>query len=182
MKMLDTNPFPSILFLVFCSAIFLYDCMFRRVPNSILLIAAASQLTCFLLFGKGLNEIGCLSAFSGFAIGLAFFLPLYALRAMAAGDVKFFAVLGLLLGPGMLLPVFLIASLIAVVHVIFLYVSRSEIGARLQLAMMWVMHRPMYQRMLEKRGNRVGIPYAAYMALAGAWMGMHSAGVVSGFN
>ncbi|SFH99968.1 prepilin peptidase CpaA [Collimonas sp. OK307] len=179
--MLDTSFFVSILFLVFCSAIFLYDYLFRRVPNNVLLIAAASQLVCLVLFGKGLNGIGWLSAFSGFAIGLAFFLPLYALRAMAAGDVKFFALLGLLLGPGALLPVFLIASLIAVVHVVLLYGFRLGIGSRVQAALTWVIHRPLYQRMLEKRGNRVGIPYAAYMALAGAWMGMHGAGVAPGF-
>jgi prepilin peptidase CpaA len=35
---------------------------------------------------------------------------------------------------------------------------------------------------LEKRGKRVGIPYAAYLALAGAWIGMHGAGIVPGFT
>lgn len=179
--MQDTNFSLLALFLVFCAVIFLYDYLFRRVPNNILLIAAAWQLACFMLLGKGLNEIAWVSAFSGFAIGLAFFLPLYLLRAMAAGDVKLFAVLGLLLGPGALLPVFMIASLIAAVHAVVIYASRLGIAPTLQLAAMRMTRWSWYQRMLEKRGNRVGIPYAAYLALAGAWMGMHGTRVVPGF-
>lgn len=177
----DTNFALLALFLVFCAVIFLYDYLFRRVPNNILLIAVAGQLTCFMLLGKGLNEITWLSAFSGLAVGLAFFLPLYVLRAMAAGDVKLFAVLGLLLGPGTLLPVFMIASLIAAVHAVLVYASRLGIAPTLQLAAMRMTRWSWYQRMLAKRGNRVGIPYAAYMAVAGAWMGMHGARIVSGF-
>ncbi|WP_442783987.1 prepilin peptidase [Collimonas fungivorans] len=177
----DTNSLLLVPFLIFCSTIFLYDCLFRRVPNSILLIAAGLQLACFVLLGRGLNEIRWLSALSGFAIGLAFFLPLYAARAMAAGDVKFFAVLGLLLGPGVLLLVFLIASLIAAVHALLVHASRLGIVPGLQLAAMRVTRWPLYQRMLEKRGTRAGIPYAAYLALAGAWMGMHGAGLAPGF-
>ncbi|MQR01406.1 A24 family peptidase [Glaciimonas soli] len=170
-----------VLFLFFCTLIFLYDYLFRRVPNKLLLTAIALQLGCLVLLGKGLNGAGWVSALSGLIAGLAFFLPLYLLRAMAAGDVKFFAVLGLLLGPGTLLPVFLIASLIAAVHSVVIYASRLGIAPKLQLAATRITRCSWYQRMLEKRGNRVGIPYAAYMAVAGAWIAMHSAGVVPGF-
>jgi len=169
-------------FLLFCAAIFSYDCLFRRVPNKVLLIAIAVQLGFFLWLGKGLNGIGWLNALSGFAVGLAFFLPLYALRAMAAGDVKFFAVLGFLLGPGALLPAFLIASLIAGVHAVVMHVSRLGMAPRLQLLAMRIVRWPLCQRILEKRGKRVGIPYAAYLALAGAWIGMHGARIVPGFT
>ncbi|AEK60686.1 A24 family peptidase [Collimonas fungivorans] len=178
----DTSLILPQLFLLFCVAIFLYDYLFRRVPNKFLLIAMVVQLGCLLWLGKGLNEIGWLNALSGFAVGLAFFLPLYALRAMAAGDVKFFAVLGFLLGPGALLPAFLIASLIAAVHAIVMYVSRLGMVPGLQLISMRIMRWPLCQRVLEKRGKRVGIPYAAYLALAGAWIGMHGAGIVPGFT
>ncbi|MEM4990359.1 A24 family peptidase [Collimonas sp. H4R21] len=170
------------LFLLFCAAIFSYDCLFRRVPNKFLLIAIAVQLGFFLWLGKGLNGIGWLNALSGFAVGLAFFLPLYALRAMAAGDVKFFAVLGFLLGPGALLPAFLIASLIAGAHAAVMYASRLGMVPRMQLIAMRVMRWPLCQRLLEKRGKRVGIPYAAYLALAGAWIGVHGAGIALGFT
>ena len=37
---------------------------------------------------------------AGFATGLAMMLPLYALRAMGAGDVKLMAMVGAFIGPG----------------------------------------------------------------------------------
>ncbi|WP_211451812.1 A24 family peptidase [Collimonas antrihumi] len=176
-----TSLFLLLLFLVFCTMIFLYDYLFRRVPNIFLLIAIALQLGSFMLLSKGLNDVSWLSALSGLTIGFVFFLPLYALRAMAAGDVKFFAVLGFLLGPAALLPVFIIASLIAAVHAVVIYASRLGIAPGLQLVALRIARRSWYQWMLEKRGNRVGIPYAAYMAVAGAWIGTHGARIVPGF-
>ncbi len=179
--MFDTSFFLMLPFLVFCTTIFLYDYLFRRVPNNFLLIAIAVQLGCFVIFSNGLNGISWLNALAGFVVGLAFFAPLYALRAMAAGDVKFFAVLGFLLGTGALLPLFLIASMIAAVHAVVVYTYRLIMTPGLQMVALRMMRWPLYQRILKKRGNRVGIPYAAYLALAGAWIGMHSAGVVPGF-
>jgi prepilin peptidase CpaA len=171
----DTRLGLSLLFLAFCSMIFLYDYLFRRVPNTFLLVAIALQLGCFVCLGKGVDGIGWLSALSGFFVGLGFFVPLYALRAMAAGDAKFFAVLGLLLGPAALLPVFLIASLFAGMHAAVLYASRSGLAPGLQFVALRMMRWPWYQRVLEKRGNRVGIPYAAYLALAAGWIEINSA-------
>ncbi|WP_211472394.1 prepilin peptidase [Collimonas humicola] len=180
--MLSTNFFLLILFLLFCGAIFSYDYLFRRVPNVFLLIAIALQLCCLLVQDSGLNGTGWLSALSGFAAGLVFFLPLYVLRAMAAGDVKFFAVLGLLSGPQALLPVFLIASGMAFLHALLLYASRMGLAPGLQLIAMRMARRAWYQRILGKRGNRVGIPYAAYLALAAALICIRSSGAVPGFT
>ncbi|MEO6920003.1 MAG: A24 family peptidase [Collimonas sp.] len=170
------------LFLLFCAAIFLYDYLFRRVPNKLLLMAMAAQLGWLAASGAGLNGMAWGSAIYGFMLGLAFFLPFYVLRAMAAGDVKFFAVLGFLLGPSALLPVFLIASAIAGVHAVAVYVLRLGLAPGLQVVATRVAGWILYQRILEKRGNRIGIPFAAYLALAGAWAGMQSAGVVPGFT
>lgn len=178
----DTSFFPLLPFLLFCSAIFLYDYLFRRVPNKFLLITIALQLMCFLLRSKGLNGIGWSGALSGLIGGLAFFLPLYALRAMAAGDVKFFAVLGFCLGLEALLPIFLIASLIAAFHAVVLYVSRLGIAPNLQLVAMRMARWQLCQWVLEKRGNRVGIPYAAYLALAAGWVGLQNSGIAPGFT
>lgn len=180
--MQNTNFLALALCLSFCAAIFLYDYLFRRVPNILLMIAIAVQLGYLLVLGSGLNGIGWWGALAGFVVGLAFFVPLYALHAMAAGDVKFFAVLGLLLGPTALLPVFLAASLMAGIHGVALYVSRSGVMPGLELAIGRLAHYSWYRRMLEKRGNRIGIPYAAYLALAGAWVGAHGAGFVPGFT
>ncbi|AMO98748.1 type IV leader peptidase family protein [Collimonas arenae] len=172
----DTSIFLLLLFLILCISIFLSDCLFRRVPNMWLMIALLMQSGCLLLLGKGFNGIGWVSAVSGLTVGLVFFLPLYALRAMAGGDVKFFAVLGFLLGLSALLPVFLIASLIAGIHAAAIYLSRYGLAPSLQLLVMRMTRWPPYQWMLEKRGNRVGIPYAAYLALAAGWIGVSGAG------
>lgn len=180
--MQNTNFVALVLCLLFCAAIFLYDSLFRRVPNILLAIAIVVQFGYLLTLGNGLNGIGWWGALAGFAVGLAFFVPLYALRAMAAGDVKFFAVLGLLLGPTALLPVFLAASVMAGIHAVALYASRSGTVPGLGLAEGRLARCTWYQRMLEKRGNRVGIPYAAYLALAGAWVGAHGAGVMTSFT
>ena len=171
-----------LLFLLFCAAIFIYDYLFRRVPNRLLLMAIAVQLGWLAGSGNGLNGVTWVGVLSGFAVGLIFFLPLYALRAMAAGDVKFFAVLGLLLGPAALLPVFLIGSMFAGVHAVAIYILRMGLAPGLHVVAMRVARWPLYQRVLEWRGNRIGIPYAAYLALAGAWAGMRSAGVIPGFT
>ena len=146
------------------------------------MVAFVIQSGCLLLLGKGFSGIGWLSAVSGLAVGLIFFLPLYAMRVMAAGDVKFFAVLGFLLGLSSLLPIFLIASLIAGIHAAAIYGARLGMAPSLQLVVMRMMRWPPYQRVLEKRGNRVGIPYAAYLALAAAWVGISGAGVWTYFT
>ncbi|AMP13194.1 prepilin peptidase [Collimonas pratensis] len=171
-----------LLYLLFCAAIFLYDHLFRRVPNSLLLMAIVTQLAWLVVSGSGLNGVTWTGALSGFALGLFFFLPLYALRAMAAGDVKFFAVLGLLLGPGPLLPIFLIASAMAGVYAVAIRMWRMGLAPGMHIVAIRVVRWPWYQRVLERRGNRIGIPYAAYLALAAAWAGMHSAGIVPGFT
>jgi len=178
----DTSFLSLLSFLLFCSVIFLSDYLFRRVPNNFLLIAIALQLMCFFLWSKGLNGIGWSGALFGLAGGLAFFLPLYALRAMAAGDVKFFAVLGFCLGFGALLPIFLIASLIAAMHALVLYSSRLGIASNLQLVATRMTRWRLFQWVLEKRGNRIGIPYAAYLALAAGWVGLQNAGMAPGFT
>lgn len=178
---LDMN-YLLLLFLLFCTAIFLYDYLFRRVPNRLLVMAIAVQLGWLAGSGNGLNGVTWIGAFSGLTVGLLFFLPLYTLRAMAAGDVKFFAVLGLLLGPGALLPVFLIGSLFAGVHAVATHILRMGLVPGLQAVATRLVRWPLCQRVLERRGSRSGIPYAAYLAVAGAWAGMQSAGVIPGIN
>jgi len=72
------------------------DLRTHRIPNVLslggLLIALVLQTT------KGGTD-GLLAGLGGMAIGLALFLPFYALRAMGAGDVKMMAAVGAFLGP-----------------------------------------------------------------------------------
>lgn len=112
------------------------------------------------------------SSLLGGVIGLAFFLPLYALRAMGAGDVKFFALLGLMMGASALLPIWLIASVIAGMHALVWYVANK----RLVMLPTWHLllarvsgnnwYQMMHGMMHERREGRSGIPYAAYLAIA----------------
>ena len=89
-----------------CAVAVTYDLFFRRIPNG--LVLAGMALGLFIqsyshpgagLFSLSGGGLGLDSALLGALTGLALFLPLYALRAMGAGDVKLLAMLGVWLGP-----------------------------------------------------------------------------------
>jgi prepilin peptidase CpaA len=100
-------------------------------------------------------------------------LPFHLIGWMGAGDVKYFAVLGLLLGWDALLPLWLVSSLLAGVHVLAIGMVRPlerVMPLRLQLlrqraTQQWQRH-PAVRHMHGARQGRAGIPYAAYLALA----------------
>ncbi len=80
----------------------------RRVPNALVLLSLATGVALNVLgpenSGEGVfsyfpGALGASGAMLGAATGLALFLPLYALRAMGAGDVKLMAALGSFVGP-----------------------------------------------------------------------------------
>ena len=72
------------------------DLAIRKIPNKLLLAAACAVLGLHLIHPA---PTSVLSALGGAAIGFALFLPMYAVRGMAAGDVKLMATVGLFLGP-----------------------------------------------------------------------------------
>ncbi|QRX83035.1 prepilin peptidase [Glaciimonas sp. PAMC28666] len=162
-----------VIFLTWCSALFLYDALIRRVPNKLLILAIFLQLGLFLILGHGLNGTTAFKGLIGFVIALIFFLPLYCFRAMAAGDVKFFAVIGLLLGPAALLPVFLIGSLLAGLYALIYTVFRTRSVPALETIMTRLKDRAFYQRILQARGKRVGIPYVSYLAVGAVLVSMY---------
>ena len=101
-------------------------------------------------------------------------LPFYAIRWMGAGDVKFFAVLGLMLGWKALLPIWMVASLAAGLHAAVIIVGRRlgvmlPTGLQMQVnraSSQWQSH-PALRDMQAARQGRHGIPYAAYLAITG---------------
>lgn len=81
------------------------DLRSRRIPNA--LVVGGMALGLFIqtvaqpgggLFGHPAGGIGFVAALLGGLAGLGLFLPLYALRALGAGDVKLLAMVGVWLG------------------------------------------------------------------------------------
>lgn len=164
----------SLLAILLSIQVAISDLYARRVSNRWLLaalaIAGAWLLGRWVLAGAGFPGTHLL----GLGLGLAVLLPFYAIGWMGAGDVKFFAVLGFLLGAPALWPVWLIASLLAGVHAVCVL-----LGRRLQIALPAralmlreaaqgpLQRHPAWRQALLARQGRHGIPYAAYLA-AGA--------------
>lgn len=79
----------------------------RRIPNEIVLAGIALGFAAQLLApeGQGLladfgwGSLGALPALYGLLMGLGLLLPIYLLGAMGAGDVKLMAMLGVWFGP-----------------------------------------------------------------------------------
>jgi prepilin peptidase CpaA len=148
------------------------DLYARRVPNRWLLgaLLLGALLLAWLAMHQGIASIAPHAA--GLLLGLCSLLPFYVMRWMGAGDVKFFAVLGFLLGWQALLPVWIGASLLAGVHAVAVYSWRSlRLYLPLRLTLLQhnaAQHRalaPALHQLQQARGGRQGIPYAAYLGL-----------------
>jgi prepilin peptidase CpaA len=84
-----------------------YDVRFRRIPNWLVLtgICAGFAFNGFLF---GLTGLG--RSTLGFAVAAAIYVPLFALRAMGAGDVKLMAAAASLTGAANWFALFLLAA------------------------------------------------------------------------
>lgn len=155
--------------LILCLAIIVYDMLFRRVPNNLLLLALLVHAGALMTTGRGFAGIDVWQSLIGGSIGFAIFLPFYLLRLMGAGDVKFFTLLGFLLGIKYLAITWLVASLMAGLHAAAWVAWQNGITAEfptLGRLIHRVANSRFYQRMMIHRSGRRGIPYAAYLAFA----------------
>lgn len=111
-----------------------FDVRERRIPN----LLVASGIVCGLAvqalapLGNGLFEfwwggLGVGQALLGLAAGLGLFMPLYLMRAVGAGDVKLLAMVGVWLGPALLLRATLLTLLAGgVMALVVMLASRSS--------------------------------------------------------
>ncbi len=170
--------FLALLALLLSLRIAISDLYARRVPNAWLLGGACSAALGLLGAQLAGQPSTIIDHLLGAAAGLAALLPFYLVGWMGAGDVKYFAVLGLLLGPHALLPVWVGASALAGVHVLCV-VGLPRLRAVLPFPLQqlhartlqhWQQH-PALLQMQQARQGRVGIPFAAYLAIATlAWV------------
>lgn len=95
-------------------------------------------------------------------------LPFHALGWMGAGDVKFFALLGFLLGAKALLPIWIIGSLIAGAHSALILLSRHWLSQAIPawgVTQIRFSNSTLGQHMLAARQGRKGLPYAAWLGV-----------------
>jgi prepilin peptidase CpaA len=148
------------------------DLYARRVSNRALLLASVAAVA-WLCVHWALTRTGAPTAhLLGAAAGLVALLPFYAIGWMGAGDVKYFAVIGLLLGWSALLPVWIVASLCAGAHALCIYTARRVrpmMPLRLQFlrdtTLQHLDHHSATDQIRRARQGRVGIPFAAYLSL-----------------
>lgn len=145
------------------------DLYARRVPNAWLAAALA--------LGVGAALAGWLTgavpsvwpSIPGLLVGLLSMLPFYAIRWMGAGDVKFFATLGFLLGVRALLPIWILGCLMTGLHAVFsllLRLPRVAYAPGVHAVRQRMSALPLWQRSLLARQGRIGLPHAAYLGLA----------------
>lgn len=158
----------TIVLIGLCAAVFFYDILFRRVPNQLIILALLLHAVDLIFTRSGIGGITPWQSLLGGLVGLLIFVPLYAMKAMGAGDVKFFALLGLLLGPKFLIPLWLISSLLAGIHALCFYFTQHNVISMpgLDNLKQRIFLSKKYQRMIQMRHGRQGIPYAAYLAVA----------------
>ncbi|WP_369651883.1 MULTISPECIES: prepilin peptidase [unclassified Variovorax] len=149
-------------------AVAVYDFRERRVPNWLVLAGAILALAT-LAFGSPLFDNGWRSSLFGAAIGFGCLLVFYARGLMGAGDVKFTGALGLWVGLSGLVPIWIIASLMAGAHS-FLWLALKRWPFFPRLTLMLAGPSRTSQPGVSDGRLRI-IPYAAYLALAAAaWM------------
>jgi prepilin peptidase CpaA len=107
------------------------DLRSRRIPNALSLAVAAAGLAVAVLHAGPLTFLG---ACGGCLVGLLFMLPGYVFGATGAGDVKLFAAMGTLLGPGAMVTAFFYTAIAGGIIALAVAMMRSSLGATIRRA------------------------------------------------
>lgn len=130
---MPVTPYLDTLLLLLVLAAAINDLASRRIPNLLLLSGLVAAVVLHALSpepGKAL-----LACIGGAAAGLLIFLPLYAARGMAAGDVKMMATVGAFTGPLAALHIAVIAWCAGGLMAVAIIVCRGRL--RPTLARLW---------------------------------------------
>ena len=144
-----------------------FDLTSTRIPNWLTFSAAFVALVFHAVSAQGL---GLGTALLGLAVGLALFFPIFALRAMGAGDVKLMATLGAWLGAGMVVWVAIYASIAGGVLALVVMAARGYLRQGFRnirsLLMFWRVNgiRPLPDVSLDSPSS-VRLPYALPIAV-----------------
>jgi prepilin peptidase CpaA len=129
----------SVAFTILMIAAAVSDVRARRIANAIV-ITILSIGTVFALASMGPKR-GLASALEGALVGLALWTPMWALKKLGAGDVKFFAASSVWIGPSLALKAsFLAAAFGGVLALVWLLLGARRprpnalLGRRAQLA------------------------------------------------
>ncbi len=100
----------------------------RRIPNWLVLVG--------LTLGFGLNwflfgSAGLLNSAKGLGLALLFYFPLFALRAMGAGDAKLMGAVGSIVGPANWFGIFVISALLGGIVGLVVVVLRRRVSKTL---------------------------------------------------
>src|SRR5471030_2868303 len=121
------------LFIGWALAVVLFDCRLRRIPNW--LVIAGLAVACVLAAsGHSPFHIDLPDAALGLTAGLLALLPFYLIGLMGAADVKVFATLGAWCGFHALPALWIVASIAAGVHALYLLASAAIEGRRKSVA------------------------------------------------
>ena len=145
------------------------DIRHRRVPNWLTIsgILAGIGLNTFLYESAGLWL-----SLKGLGLALLVYFPLYAIRAMGAGDAKLMAAVGTIAGPWNWIGIFILTALIGGVCGLALLLTTGRTRQTLAnvgfLLKEILYFRPPYMKKEEldiRNPKAVGLPHAAVIAL-----------------
>ena len=104
------------------------DIRVRRIPNALTATMAGVGIG---LAASGASGISLGASVAGLLVGLALMLPGHVLGATGAGDVKFMAAVGAIVGPALVVSAFLFTAVAGGVLAVAVAVRRKRLGATL---------------------------------------------------
>jgi prepilin peptidase CpaA len=163
----------DLLLLVLVVSAAIIDLAIRKIPNMLLLAGSIGALGLHCSAAAPGAALG--SALGGALVGFAMFLPLYALRGMAAGDVKLMATVGLFLGPVWTVHACILTwcagGVMALVMILFTRrwsAAYANVRALLQALLLRVGAPPLASALA---GKSVGsMPYGLAIAISTLWL------------